>query len=114
MDDSLTVGCPDCHAKKGEPCVYLWPKDHWSGEPRVRERTRSAQVLEQMDRAGKPMKRSHNGRARKLWLKKAVAKRKAREAELLARSAPSREREEILRANADALAREHEQLRAWL
>lgn len=114
MANPLSVSCPDCEARKNNPCVYLWPKN-WDGTPRTRDRwIKSPTVLEQMDRAGEPMKRFHNGRSRKAWLKEQVAKRKAREAAYAEKNAASRDRDAILKANAQAVQDEHQQLLSWL
>lgn len=113
MTDPLGVNCPDCHARKGSPCVYMWPRD-WDGSPRIRHPGLSSATLAMMDRAGTPTKRPHNGRYAKADLREKAARRKAREAELAARNAPERDREAILRANAQAVADEQRQLIAWL
>jgi len=106
----LDVSCPVCRARKGKPCVYLWPKDG-DGNPRARRRWLSPGVLALMDRAGTPTKRPHNDRYRKALLTEKVAARRAREAEQAARLGP---REEILRANARAVMDEQRVLVAWL
>lgn len=55
-DLDLTVECPECGAKVGEGCVYLWPK----GVSRNGQHNRSVQAL--IDKVGKPTERPHNGR----------------------------------------------------
>lgn len=113
MTDPMGVSCPDCHARKGKPCVYLWPKDG-DGTPRVRHDWLKPGIQALMDRAGTPTKRPHNSRYHKAWLVEEVARRKAREAEYAARNAPGRDREEILRANARAILDEQHALVEWL
>lgn len=109
----LSVSCPDCKARKGKPCVYIWPKD-WDGSPKVRHSWTSVAVQAQMDKAGTPTKRPHNGRYHKIWLKEQVARKKARDAAYAAKNAAGRDRDAILRANAQAVSDEHAQLLDWL
>lgn len=113
MTDALAVSCPDCLARKGAPCVYLWPKN-WDGTPQVKYHYLSPNTLAKMEKAGTPMTRFHNGRLNKARLKQQVATRKAQDAEYAARNAAGDDREAILRANADAVIDEHRQLTEWL
>jgi hypothetical protein len=108
--DPLSVSCPDCHARKGSPCVYMWPKD-WDGSPRVRHEWLSAGVLAVMDRAGTPTVRPHGGRSKKARAKALAARL---DAERAAPDAAYAARDAALRANADAVQAEHEALRGWL
>jgi hypothetical protein len=113
VTDPLTVSCPDCQARKGKGCTYLWPKD-WDGSPRVRHDWLTPGILALMDRAGTPTKRPHNSRYQKAWAKEQADRYHARTAERAARNAAGRDREAILRANADAVAAEQRALMAWL
>lgn len=113
MAEPLIVSCPACHARKGEGCTYLWPKD-WDGSPRVRHDWLAPGILAQMDRAGTPTTRPHNVRYQKALAKERADRHRARLAEHAAANAPSRDREEILRANAQAVADEQRALIEWL
>lgn len=63
-DARATEDCPDCGARRGQPCIALWPID----VPRDADpRWRSPGVRERMERAGQPIKIVHNGRARALY-----------------------------------------------
>jgi hypothetical protein len=99
-DVEALVGCPDCHARKRQPCVYL--------EPRAPAGTSA--YRHQAERAGKPTKRPHRGRFQKA---DALIRRRHYE-EATARNALSPERDAVLRAHAQAVAEEHRQLGAWL
>lgn len=108
--DPFNVSCPTCKARKRKPCVYQWPKDG-EGNPRVRHPSHDADVVALMDRAGKPTKRPHTERYTKARLQMRADRRQAEQAEQLE---SYRERDAVLRANADALRDEQEQLVAWL
>lgn len=108
--DHLSVSCIKCGAKKNRPCVYLWPKDQY-GVPRVRYAWVAAGMQALMDRAGTPTKKPHTERITKArW----AYEKAAREAEETIRKAVHGPRDAVLRANAEALKREQEQLVAWL
>lgn len=108
--DPYSVSCPTCKARKKKLCVYLWPKDSY-GEPRVRHRLDSPETVAKMDRAGTPTVRPHTERYAKA---RAKAKADALDAQEATRREADRPREAVLRAHADALREEHEQLIAWL
>lgn len=56
--DIRAVTCPECNAGKGEPCVYLWPKNVDPDSINYLNARKVAQVA----RAGTPTIRPHNGR----------------------------------------------------
>jgi hypothetical protein len=63
-DARETEDCPDCGARRGQPCIALWPRQIPRGtEPRLY----SGALRARMERAGQPIKIVHNGRARALY-----------------------------------------------
>mgnify|MGYP003575780913 CR=1 FL=1 len=108
----LGVSCPACKARKGQPCTYLFPKNGdgtFLTSEQVR-RSSSKQVLDRVARAGQPMPKAHQERGQKARLKSKADEQQAVWDSLQ----PSRGRQEMLRANADAIQDETRQLTAWL
>ena len=102
--DALEVSCPECHARKRKPCVYIQPK----APPGT------LAWHKQQARAGQPTKRPHNGRMQKAYFTERARELNARQEEYARSNAAGPTREAILRANAQAVADEHTQLKDWL
>lgn len=106
----LTVSCPKCKAKKTRMCVYLWPKDV-NGDPVNRRTWQAEGIIALMDRVGKPCKRAHGERFAKARLKLKVDELNEAERRMKESWDP---RGEILKANAQGLMRETDDLISWL
>lgn len=55
------VACPECGAKKNDPCTYMWPK---SVNPDADPLWHTAGVRAMIARVGQPTTQPHNGRRR--------------------------------------------------
>lgn len=100
------VSCPECGAKPGEACVYIWPKGINPGfvhNCTLKQQARVALV-------GKPTKRPHNGRLNLVSQKR---RRRSRRTHEMARSRPSSDMLAVARAHVEFDRREFQQLREW-
>lgn len=114
--DPFSVKCPDCGQRKNQPCVYLPPKN-WDGTPLTEEqmrRTRSPQILKQVERMGQPTTKPHNGRIQKVYWSRLAIEHKAKQQAWMEANAVSSDRAATLAANGQAIKDEQEQLISWL
>lgn len=55
--EANTVACPECDAKPGTPCVYVWPKGVNPESP-----WHTPGVQARIDQVGTPTRKAHNAR----------------------------------------------------
>lgn len=103
-EEARKVPCPKCHAKTGEPCVYV---------PLVQKTMStwaSAKTRKLHERVGKPCHKAHNERrepAERRLFEEALAEQKKR-------TAPTRTQRQIRFALNQFDEAEHAKLVAWL
>lgn len=108
-DARENVGCTDCFAEPGEPCVYLGPRNPPPvGYPRSRL---SFSMRRQLEQEGKPMKQGHY--SRQLAWYRIKNRRLAGERDRARREAIPPQ-PPWLRPLREFDAREVEQMRQWL